>query len=68
MSTNGTNGSVTGTEPSVADEATPVRELSEHVHEGVGVFRALLRTALLYVALGFLIWFAWHAWGHWHTH
>ena len=67
MSTKGTKASVSGTEPSVAAEETPDREPSQRIDEGIGVFRALLLTALFYVAFGFLIWFAWHAWKHWHA-
>ena len=68
MSTKGTKVSVAGTEPSVAPEETPDREPSQRIGEGIGVFRGLLLTALLYIAFGFLVWFAWHAWRHWPAH
>ena len=60
MNTEGTNASVAGTKVDVAAEESPARETSKGTDEGIGVFRALLLTLLLY-ALGFLIWFAWHA-------
>ena len=68
MSTKGTKVSVSGTEPSVAAEETPHQEPSQRIGEGIGAFRALLLTALFYVAFGFLVWFAWHGWRHWQAH
>jgi hypothetical protein len=66
MSTKGIKAQVAGTEPPVAPDEAPDREPLQRVGEGIGVFRALLLTALFYVAFGFMIWFAWHAWRHWH--
>jgi hypothetical protein len=48
-------------------EEVPTPQTLKHVDEGIGVFRALILILLLYAALGSAIWFAWHAWGHWHA-
>lgn len=53
---------------SVASEETPEREVVQHQDEGVGVFRALMLTALLYIAFGFLIWFGWNLFRQWRGH
>ena len=54
-------------EPPSPDPETPVGEPSHNVREGLGVFRALLLMLIFYLAAGFLLWFVWHAWRHWHA-
>jgi hypothetical protein len=57
--------STEGTKPYVPAEERTATELSQHRDEGVGVFRGLISTALLYAAIGVLAWFLWFAWRHW---
>ena len=65
MSIDPRDASAARSEPFPAQEELPVREPSPEIGEGLGVFRALLLMLILYLAAGFLLWFAWHAWRHW---
>jgi len=65
MSTQGTKDSMAETRAPGAVEETPDSKASRRMGEGLGVFRALLLTALFYISLGFLLWFAWHTFQHW---
>jgi len=69
MSTEGTKATAAAaTKAPAVSEDTQEREVPQHVGEGVGVFRALILTALLYIAFGFLIWFAWNLFRQWRGH
>ena len=65
MSTKSTNAPVTAPKTVVDAGETPEQQPSKRMGEGLGVFRALLLTAIFYVAFGFLAWFAWHAFMNW---
>jgi hypothetical protein len=59
--------------PLDGQEATGISQASESSRphpagEGLGVFRGLLLMVLFYIAIGFLGWFAWNAFRHWHAH
>jgi hypothetical protein len=64
MSSEGTKAPLAGTDTSGAAEETERPETRQRPGEGIGVFRALIITALIYAVLGFLIWFAWDAFFH----
>lgn len=66
MSIDPRDASVARVEPPPADPEPPVDESCD-VGEGLGVFRALFLILIFYAASGLLIWFAWHAWRHWHS-
>lgn len=69
MSTEGTKASTAAANKApLTSEETPERELSQQGAEGVGVFRALILTALIYIAFGFLICFAWILFHQWRGH
>jgi len=68
MSTQGTKRSIANPLSAVTAEVTPERERPRRTGEGVGVFRALLITVLIYAACGFLLWYAWHVFRHWRAH
>ena len=56
------------TKPIVASDEMPASEPAKPVNEGVGVFRGLILTALLYALIGGVAWFAFFAWKHWLAH
>jgi len=66
MSINLSSASAAHSESFLADEGTRARDASYPINEGLGVFRALLLMLILYLALGSLFWFVWHAWRHIH--
>ena len=66
MSTKGTDAPVVNQEDIAASNAATEREPAPRMGEGLGVFRALLLTALLYLAFGSLVWFTWHMFRQWH--
>ena len=68
MSTESTNAPIAAQKAIVDAAETPEQQPSKRMGEGLGVFRALLLTAILYVAFGFLAWFAWHALMNPHHH
>lgn len=55
-------------EAPLAAKEQPEQESAQHGGEGIGVFRALLLTALFYIALGFAVWFAWNLFRQWRGH
>lgn len=56
------------TKPYLPEEERVVTEISKRRDEGVGVFRGIMLTALLYVGIGLLAWFFWFASRHWLLH
>jgi hypothetical protein len=68
MSTEGTNAPIVAAKTTVAAEQASERQNSKRMGEGLSVFRGLLIMALFYAAFGFLLWFAWHALKHSHSH
>jgi len=61
MSTESTKARMADTGAPGAVQETQQSAVSQPMGEGLGVFRALLLTALFYVMFGSLIWFPWHA-------
>ena len=68
MSTKGTDAPVAAPKTIVAAEETSEQQPAKRMGEGLGVFRALLLTAIFYIAFGFLAWVAWHAFMNWRAH
>jgi len=65
MSTEGTKASIADPRPSDAIEEASESATSQRIGEGLGVFRALILTALFYLALGSLLWGLWQAIAYW---
>ena len=65
MSIDPRDASAARSEPFPVEEEAPARASSQGIGEGLGVFRALILMVILYLAAGFLVWFAWHAFRHW---
>jgi len=69
MTTDGTKATAASTtEAPLAAKENSERELTPHRDEGIGVFRAILITVLLYIAVGFAAWFAWNLYRQLHGH
>ena len=68
MSTDPSDASAAHSEDSESGQGTPVRETSNGIGEGLGVFRALLLMLIFYAASASILWFAWQAWRHWRGH
>ena len=64
MSTDPTEPTVSPLEASEAAEQPMALEVAER-GEGIGVFRALILTVLIYSAGASILWFAWRVWRHW---